>query len=105
MANVRAACHGLPLRLSSAAAIRTPSTSPTAGTNHLDSVVMEDLLDAATEEARDGEGQWQRRQVASRLDRVDGLARDAQRLRELALAQAPLLAEPAHLVRHPVKVA
>src|SRR5512140_2513466 len=83
--------------------MRIPSTNPTAGTNHLPNVVMEDLLDAAAEEARDGEGQRQRRQIATRLDRIDGLARDVQLVGELTLAQAPVLAQPAHLVRHACK--
>src|SRR5512143_1698704 len=103
MANDTTACQGLPFRPNSAAAISNPSTRPTAGTNHLLSVVMEDLLDAAAEEARDGEGQRQRRQIATGLDRIDRLARDAQLLGELALAQAPPFSKLAHLVGHACK--
>src|SRR5512139_2669558 len=103
MANARAACHGLALRSISAAAMRIPSTKPTAGTNHLLSVVMEDLLDRAAEEAGDRERQRKRRQVAARLDRVDRLARYVQLLGELALTEAALLSQRAHLVGHDCK--
>ena len=58
---------------------------------------------APAEEAGDREGQRQRRQVPAGLDRVDRLARDVQLLGELALAQAPALAQLAHLVGHGCK--
>src|SRR5512140_1996318 len=103
MAKARTACHGLAFRSSSLAAISSPSTQPKAGTNHLLSVVMEDLLDWAAEEARDRKGQRQRWQVSARLDRVDRLARYVQFLGELALAQASLLSQRAHLVGHGCK--
>src|ERR1035437_5688114 len=68
-------------------------------------VVMEEPLDRSTEEPGDGEGQRQGGQIAAGLDRVDRLARDAQLLRELALAEATALTLLAHLVGHGVKLA
>src|SRR5512140_3061337 len=106
IANESAASAGVPLLPRVAAATRTPMTRPMTATLHLVTrFVMEDLLESATEEAGEREGQRQRGQVSTGLDGVDGLARDAERVRELALAEPQALAETAHLVLHAVKLA
>ena len=64
-----------------------------------------DLLEGLAEEAADGEGERQRRQVPAGLDRVDRLSRDAKLLGESALTQATTLPQLSHLVRHAVKLA
>ena len=51
-------------------------------------VGQEHVFDAAGEQAGDAEGQWQRRVVLARLQRVDGLTRNLQPQRQLALRQA-----------------
>src|SRR5262249_23305875 len=74
-----------------AARSASPSRSATAGWNHFDLVVcMEHRLHWNVEEAAEGEGERKGRCIAPRLDRVDGLARDAHRLREVRLREPPL---------------
>ncbi len=54
---------------------------------------LEDLLDGESEDARESEGERQARIVAAGLDRIDGLTRDPEPLRELRLRPAPLRAQ------------
>src|SRR6185436_4649848 len=62
--------------------------------------VVEDRLDRLPEDARDAEGQRQRRIVAAVLDGVDRLPRDAQPLRQLLLRPVALRAQDAQAVLH-----
>src|SRR5690606_695738 len=67
-----------------------------------DSVDMEDLLNGGPEEARDGDGQRQRRVVTAGFDGIDGLPRDTQQLGQPALGQTAGLAELSDGVLHAV---
>src|SRR3954453_1982450 len=66
---------------------------------------MEHVLHGPLEEARQRDGQRQRRRVALLLDGVDGLARDVHRLRELLLGELARRAEGTNVVAHDVKLA
>src|SRR3954467_8305995 len=68
-------------------------------------VGMEHVLHGHPEVPRERHRQRQRRRVALLLDRVDRLARDVHRLRELLLRELALGAEAADFVAHDVKLA
>src|SRR5262245_15003650 len=63
-------------------------------------VVIEDLLHDQFEVARDGQGQRQRRQIATGLDRVDRLPGHPQHRGQGGLGHATFLAEGAYSVAH-----
>ena len=63
-------------------------------------VLIEDLLYVVSEESSEFERERQRRQVATRLDRVDRLPRDSQRLGQGRLRQIPPGAQVAYSVAH-----
>src|SRR3954453_22440024 len=73
-----------------AAKTSTPSKRVNAGRIHLlrGAVDMEDLLDAVVEVASERDCEGERGGVALRLDCVDGLAGDAERLAEFGLREA-----------------
>src|SRR3954468_19492428 len=63
---------------------------------------MEHVLHGSLEEARERDGQRQRRRVALLLDRVDGLARDVHGLPELLLRELARRTQGADVVAHDV---
>src|SRR5689334_23747401 len=62
--------------------------------------IIENLLDRAVEEAREPEGERQRRIIFAGLDGVYRLARDAEAGAELRLAPVPLRAQHLQPVLH-----
>src|SRR5215207_2161756 len=97
--------------IANAANTSAPSPSESSGIHHRllqkglsrVAICMEYLLYGLVEEARERDRQRQRRCVALLLDRVDGLARDVHRLRELLLGELPVGTEMSDFVAHDVK--
>jgi hypothetical protein len=89
-------------RLADAANNSTAGSTAKAGVPHLAPIVvpMEQLIRVFSEEARQGDGQWQRRQVPTGLDRVDRLARNLHRTRQVLLSEALVSPELSNDVPH-----
>jgi hypothetical protein len=79
--------HRLPMLVAASGAAASPCPSRSSGDLCL-LVGDEDVLDPLFEGAGDSKRQWQARVEASGLDRVDGLAGDAEQIREVGLAPA-----------------
>src|SRR4051812_7959502 len=93
----------MPLMTSSVSLRRRPSRTTSTrrpSCRDLLGVGMEELLDGGVEEAGQADGQRERWQVPAGLDRVDGLARDAQRGGESSLGELAGAAKEADVVAH-----
>src|SRR5262249_36958007 len=78
-----------------------PRATENNGRNHFDlAILIEHLLDSRSEEPGERERERQRGRVALLLDRVDRLARDAQRRRQVTLGQRSLCPQLAHPIPH-----
>src|SRR5437763_1616273 len=83
--------------------ITPPMPSANSGRNQRDlhMVLIEHLLNGGFEVAGEGERERQRGCVALLFDRIDRLARDLHRFRELALGETPQGSQLANGVAHP----